>query len=359
MITPILITKYSARGSGTPTSRPRGFHSDTWLLTSVSLLGFALAAASPAFGQPQGSIAGPSTGLVFDNSSHVLRAIRGIPGASLIADPVDFGFQPTWASASPSLDSALVADSNGVIHVFQLNGVKPVEPTVDGLAKAQHVVFSPTGTAAALYGGGSVQMLKGLPGAPAIAGTLSLGKDHSSQAAAASLGKTRRSTGAPLAISDDGAYLMLVADGGLRVMSLAGDNRKLADATAGTLAAFAPGGHDAAVMDPEAGLALIHDIAGASVPQVLAGPAAHIGLPVAIAFSPDGKKIFIASAAARNITAVDVTTSASTTLACDCTPSGLVRMGSVFRLNELGAGPLWLLDANATDARLVFVPAMQ
>jgi hypothetical protein len=315
------------------------------------------------YGQ-QGTIAGPSTGFVFDNSSHVLRGIRGIPGASLIGDPVDFGFAVAWASVSPSLDSALVADAKGAIHVFQLNRGTPVEYTIDGLATAQHVVFSPAGTAAALYGAGSVQMLKGLPDAPAIAGTLSLGHDYSSQVgAAASLGKTRRSTGEPLAVSDDGAWLLLVSNGGLRVLGLGGDNRKLADVTAGTLAAFAPGGHDAAMVDPETGLALIHDVVGASVLQILVGPGSNLGLPVAMAFSPDASKVFVASAAARNVTAVDVTASASagasTTLACDCTPNGLVRMGGVFRLNEFGAGPLWLLDANTADPHLVFVPAMK
>ena len=305
----------------------------------------------------QGTIAGPSAGFVFDASSHVLRAIRGIPGASLVGDPVDFGFQPAWASVSPALDSAVVADSKGALHLFQLNGGKPAEHTVDGLAMAQHALFSPSGTAAALYGANGVQLLKGLPDAPVIAGTLSLGPDYSAQFAPASLGKTRRSTGEPLAVSDDGGYLLLVSGGGLRVMGVAGDNRKLTDATAGTLAAFAPGGHNAAVVDPETGLALIQDAAGASVRQPLA-QGSPIGLPEAVAFSPDGSKIFVASAAAHNVAAFDVSTGASTTLACDCTPAGLFRMGSVFRLNELGTGPIWLLDAKA-DPRLVFVPAMK
>ena len=308
------------------------------------------------YGQ-QGSIAGPSAGFVFDGSNHVLRGIRGIPGAALIGDSVDFGFQPAWASVSPALDSAVVADAQGALHLFQLNGGQAAEHTVDGIASAQHVVFSPSGTAAVLYGGSSVQMIKGLPGAPAVAGTLSLGQDASPQFAAASLGKTRRSTGEPLAVSDDGAYLLLVSGGGLRIVGVAGDNRKLTDVTAGTLAAFAPGGHDAALVDPETGVALIHDAAGASAPQPLSG--SQTGLPDAVAFSPDGSKVFVASAAARTVSAIDVSSGAATTLACDCTPAGLVRMGSVFRLNEFSSGPLWLLDATAATPRLVFVPAMK
>ena len=43
-------------------------------------------------------------------------------------------------------------------------------------------------------------------------------------------------------------------------------------------------------------------------------------------------------------------------VACDCRPFGLTRMGTAYRLNEFGSGPLWLLDT-AADPRIVFVPA--
>jgi len=320
----------------------------------VSLVGIG---ATVVYGQ-QGTIAGPSAGFVFDTSSHVLRGIRGIPGASMIGDPVDFGFQPAWVAVSPALDSAVVADTTGVIHLFGLTNGKPVQRTVDGLAHSQNAVYSPSGSAAALYGGGSVQMLKGLPDSPVVAGTLSLGQDSSGQFAAASLGKTRRSTGEPLAISDDGAYVLVVSSGSLRVIGTAGDNRRLMDVTAGALAAFAAGGHDAGVMDAATGLWLLHDIAGTAVQQLLAGPDAHIGLPAAMAFSPEAKRIFVASAAARNVASFDAATGAATTLACDCTPAGLVRMGGVYRLNEFSGGPIWLLDARTPEPHLVFVPAL-
>jgi hypothetical protein len=44
-------------------------------------------------------------------------------------------------------------------------------------------------------------------------------------------------------------------------------------------------------------------------------------------------------------------------MACDCAPSALIPMGSVFRLNELGSEPLWLLDSASSERGLVFVPA--
>jgi len=32
-------------------------------------------------------------------------------------------------------------------------------------------------------------------------------------------------------------------------------------------------------------------------------------------------------------------------------------MGGLFRLNDAGAAPLWLLDARSGEARIVFVPS--
>jgi hypothetical protein len=319
----------------------------------------------------QGSIAGPLSGFAFDNSARVLRPIRGIPGASLIGDPIQFGFDLASASVSPGLDSALVFSAvsagspNGAMHLFRINNGTPVERTVDGLAVAQRFVFSPSGTAAALYANGSLQVLKGLPDAPVIAATIPLGTDRTAQFSTAALsnqgGRTRRLIDAPLAISDDGGYLLVVSGGAIRVIGIAGDNRKLMDAAAGAWAAFAPGNHDAAVLDAAAGLSLFTDVAGASVQRVLAGPDSRLASPVGLAFSPDGQKLFVASAGARAVAAFDVasgdSTSARSMIACDCTPTGLVRMGGLFRLNEIGSQPLWLLDARTIEPRMIFVPA--
>ena len=120
---------------------------------------------------------------------------------------------------------------------------------------------------------------------------------------------------------------------------------------AGALAAFAPGSHDAAVIH-SGKLILFQDIAGAATERSFDG----IADPSAVAFSPGGQTLFVASATGRAVTTIQVATGDRSALACDCSPSALIRMGSVFRLNELGTEPLWLLDT-ASDRGLVFVPA--
>jgi hypothetical protein len=85
--------------------------------------------------------------------------------------------------------------------------------------------------------------------------------------------------------------------------------------------------------------------------------AASIPAPSSVAFSGDGRSLFLASTKARSVTAFDLQSGAQNTIACNCAPSNLIRMGNVFRLNELSREPLWLLDPAASAPRILFVPA--
>jgi hypothetical protein len=306
----------------------------------VRFLAFACLAAYSLYGQ-SGKVAAPSAGFVFDQSAHTLRRISGIPGAALVGDPLDFGLTLLAAYVAPHLDSAFVLDSEGRPHIFRLSADAPAERAVNSLSAPVRIVFSPSGSAAALYSPGSIQVLKGLPDAPQVAAAISL---HANL-------RARRPVSDALAVSDDGAYLLSSAGGPLELITVAGDNRQVLDSTAGTLAAFAPGGHDAAIVN-SGKLTLILDVSGAATQRSFPGIAA----PSALAFSPDGQKLFVASATGRAVTAIQVSTGDRSSLACDCAPAALVAMGSVFRLNELGAAPLWLLDT-ASDRGLFFVPA--
>jgi len=301
------------------------------ILVSVCL------AACSLYGQA-GKLAAPSSGFVFDRSAQALRRIQGIPGAALVGAPVEFGFAVSAAYVAPLLDCVFVLDGDGQAHLFRLTADAPLERAVDSLGAPRRVVFSPSGSAAALYSPGSVQVIKGLPDAPAVSATISLHRNL----------RARRPLPDTLAISDDGAYLLYGTGGPIELIGVAGNSRQI---MAGALAAFAPGGHDAAVIS-SGKLILFQDIAGAATERSFDG----IETPSAAAFSPDGQKLFVASATGRAVTTIQVATGDRSALACDCAPSALTPMGSVFRLNELGSEPLWLLDT-ASERGLVFVPA--
>ena len=306
----------------------------------MRILVISCLAACSLYGQ-LGKIAGPSTGFVFDPSAHTLRRIQGIPGAALVGAPVEFGFAVSAAYVAPRLDSVFVLAGDGRAHLFRLTADAPLELAVDSLGAPLRVVFSPSGSAAALYTPGSVQVIKGLPDAPVVAATWSL----------RAIPRQRRPLPFTLAISDDGAYLLYGTGGPIELIGGAGVSRRFVDGAPDALAAFAPGGHDAAVVH-SGKLILFRDIAGAATDRSFDGIAA----PSAAAFSPDGQRLFVSSATGRAVTTIQVATGDRSALACDCTPSALVPMGSVYRLNELGTEPLWLLDT-ASDRGLIFVPA--
>lgn len=303
------------------------------------------AVGAAALAAQQGSINGPLAGYVFDGRTKALRTIHGIPGASMLGETVDFGTQPASVWVSPKSDSALVVDASGAPHVFRLDAGRAVERTTEGLVAPERAVYSPSGTALAVITPGSVRIYQGLPDAPTVSGTIELPADRGAPAVR---GKRPRPGLGPVAVSDDGKYLLYGNADAVELLGVAGDSRQLTTAAPGATVLFAPGGRDAAVIDAQA-IALFHDAAGAATVRRLPGVTGIRGAD----FSPDGKQLFIAGSAVRSI---DTATGDSIEIACNCRPTGLVRMGSAFRLNDLGSGPIWLLDA-AADPRIVFVPA--
>ena len=136
-----------------------------WLLQIV----IAVFLAGVAAGQTGTALSGPTLGLVFDSSQSALRPIRGIPGAASLGDPVNAGFSLASATVSPQQGYAIAlkADDSSVVLV-RAGGASAAIP---GARPAPAlVVFSPAGTAAALYdsGAGRVQILTGLPDAAAV-----------------------------------------------------------------------------------------------------------------------------------------------------------------------------------------------
>ena len=288
---------------------------------------------------------GPVTGFVFDQAARALRPILGLPGASTFGDPVALGYDLAAAYVSPRQDAALAVGTDGTLHFLRIDGGAVAEKQVDSLATSpDHVVFSPSGKGAAISAGGSIELLKGLPDSPMVAGGIDL-----------SSGTKLNS----LALSDDGAVLLVSTGNAVRLFGSLSDMGKLMDTAGPALLAFAAGGHDAAVVHAAgSGITLFHDLTGAGGSQVLAPVDDTISASSALAFSADGKSLLVASSQGQSVTAFDLTAGARNSIACSCSPKTLAAMGNLFRLNELGADPVWLLDAQASQPRVLFVPAL-
>jgi hypothetical protein len=314
-----------------------------------------IVATSGLLAGQQGNLTGPVAGFVFDGPGRVLRPIKGVPGASLLGDPVGFGIDVAAVYVAPRQDSAFVVGADQSLHLFQLNAGAPTEVSLGGVTgMPDRVIFSPSGTAAALILPGSARVLTGLPGAPMLAGSVKV--DGASFLMTTGAYSTR-SLAPAMALSDDGMYLLTVVQGSVRLLSIQGQNRSLIGAQSNALVAFAAGGHDAAVMDSVTGLTIIRDATGAAGTQVLAAPDEGLAGPAGLAFSQDKLTVYVASATAQSVAAFNLAAASRTAIPCGCTPSTLVPMGNLFRLTDLTVGPLWLLDGTASTPRTVFVPA--
>jgi hypothetical protein len=314
----------------------------------LSLL-FAGAVAGPWL-CAQSGVAGPVSGFVFDQSARVLRPILGIPGASLLGEALEAGSELTAAYVAPGQNWALAVTAGGPAFLLLAHGAVSRISVGGVTASPERVAFSPSGSAVALDAAGRIQVVQGLPEAPRATGALTIGiSGRSAQAAA------RRGLGS-FAVSDDGGYVLYAEGDSIRLWGAAGEDFAVMPAGSNAVVAFAPGGHDAAAADLFAGVVLLGDVAGAGSRRTLAAPGG-LAYPAGLAFSADGRKLFLADAAARSVTAFDLASGAPTVVSCDCVPAGLFPMGGMFRLNDAGAGPLWLLDASSGDARIVFVPA--
>jgi len=306
------------------------------------ILPFLILSAVPVLAQ-QGVVAGPTAGFVYVASTSALRPVRGIPGASMLGDPVRFGFDIAKVYVSPGQDSAIVIGADSSVHVFKLSPDGITERAVTGIAAPPDMVgFSPSGSSVALSIGGKVQVVTGLPDAPAVGNALDPGSPVTK-----------------LAVSDDGAYVLFATSGSVQALGAGGDVRNVMAAGDGALVAFARGGHDGAISDPAgAGVVVLRDLAGSATQTVVAAPDDGTASPVGLAFSADGGKLYLASAAAQSVVSFDLSSGSRTNFACNCTPAGLSPMGNLLRLNEVGTDPVWMLDSGAETPRIVFVPAL-
>jgi hypothetical protein len=296
-----------------------------------------------------GSFNGPVAGYVFDSAAHSLRPVLGIPGASTVGAPVNAGYSFSAAYVAPRQDSFFGVAADGSTHWFVIVAGAVSENAIDGeVASPERIVFSPSGSAAALYTNGAAQIVTGLPGAPVVSATIPLSAPDP---------RHPRRVAPALAVSDDGAYLLVALGNSIQLASKNGVVRPVIQTGADAVVAFAPGGHDAAVAARGNSAMLIRDVPGASSQQILAADGPAFNVPVGIAFSTDGKRVFVASASQQSVASFDLAGNRAD-LSCDCTPSELIPMGAALRLNELSAEPLWLVDSSASP-RVVFVPAMR
>lgn len=313
----------------------------------------AFAAAAALGCAQQGKVAGPIAGYVFDGATHAVRPVLGIPGASILGDVLPLGYDVASATVSPRADSAVVIAADGSLHLVRLAFGQATETPLNGATQQpDRIVYSPSGTAVALLAANRAQIFGSLPDAPTLVATMDLGTAAAAQETMQSVRRGVPATFGSMALSDDGALLLAATGTTVHLVASGAPVNAFDTGGRATVVAFAPGTHDA-VLATRYSVDVIRGVDTLRNQQPLA-PGAPLDSAAGVAFSADGKSLFLSGG--QGVTVFDLTTGASTAVACNCAPTRLERMGNVYRLNDTGSGPLWLLDPAGTP-RIVFVPA--
>jgi hypothetical protein len=315
------------------------------LLCCVLLGG--LAAQEPPVWAP---VSGPVVGHVFESPSGI-RPILGIPGAATLGRPVAPG--PSFESVvfSPARDYALGLLSRGRLVVLLADlssSSRFVELPVRG--GAGRIAISPSGDAAALYypETRTVVVLTGLPDSPTVSWSLEIPYIDGRLAA--------------LAASDGGGAVLIAGTGEqtpVWVLAPGSGAQILSYVSTLPSLTFLAGSDDALIADGGAGsIMLVRDTKGQPVLTQIGGAAEGISRPLAVAVTPDNRRVLVANAEPAGVVSLSLVGEDPVALPCDCRVTGLERLagGAAFRISDPGDGPLWLLDAAGSPPRVVFVP---
>jgi hypothetical protein len=301
-------------------------------------LAILLAAAAGLFAQ---KIQAPLLAYVWDPSTAQLRPLWGSAGAAIPGEPIDAGESVFSAAVSPRQDYVflLTGDSHEAALFDPKTAVSRKLPAVR--PGASQIALSPDGSAAALYfdGAGLVQVIAGLPGAPAAPVDVFLPDLR--------LPLTR------LAVTDDGSLLLIADASGEATAISTGPSRAHSRVVLSgpvTGAAFFPHSQDAIVSSETEVLRLSGPTRG------ILGP----GLPgpVSIAVSSDGGVAVLAAKSGKvRVFHPREAEAPAVDLDCACAPGEITRMNgrAAFRLSG-DASPALSLDAGNTRPQLSIIP---
>jgi len=294
-------------------------------------------------------VGGPVVGLVIDPNSR-LRPVLGVPGAASLGDPIAIDGDLQVAAIAPHQDYVIAWRGDAREFTIVRNPLtSPVASQMDGLAGASSVVVSPSGSAAlVLFATQSVQVVTGLPDAPALAW----------QADLTSFGTMPSA----FTVSDDGAAVLVGFSGSDRtsIYLITPDAGPRVVASAAQLGgmAFAAHKRDALYTDSGSSQAfIVHDLTGAAVSSVLADSSSGATGFAGIASSEDGSAYFVAVTNPNGVLLIDALGGLRGVTPCDCVPTSLalINRSPIYRITSASDGLFWILDGG-TQARIVAVP---
>lgn len=285
-------------------------------------------------GAQNGSLEGPSLGVLWHAGTRTLRPMLGIFGAARLGEPFAAGRVIQTAEVCPYSRCAIALAGEGdqaqATVATWTNGSVDFLPLTGLPSGFGRVVFSPSGKAAGTSVGSSFFRIVGLPAQASV-----------------SEGPVQASSRL-LAVSDSGTLLLAATEGEVTVLyrAAASGVERLASAADVRAASFEADSENAFVLAGDQILTFAGSTAGVSIGATANAAALAVVPPAVVALVPGGV-LLLSRGASNPPERVD----------CDCDPTFLqpLREG-VFQLTRSSAELVWILDVNARAVR--FVPAL-
>lgn len=289
----------------------------------------------------QDPIRGPMLGWVWDARQGTIRGILGIAGSSVLGKGIELEEPVKFAAISGGQEYALalLGDARQLSQI-DLRPAVPLKRAIDAPPGAERIVLSPKGNAAVLVykEPAKLVVLGGLSASASVLREIDL---------------TNEGMPAALAISDDAAVVIAAYPEAEKTIVFfeSGDRTPLDKTGVVTALAFLENSRDALIGAPDGVFRAPN--AGAEPLQLLADTASASAIAAL-----DSLRILIVENSNQSVIEMNLSSLTRRDAQCPCAPTNLTRMAgsSIFRLNEISSGPLWLVEISDNGLRTIFVP---
>jgi hypothetical protein len=291
----------------------------------------------------------PVLGFVYAAGGGEVRAILGIPGASILSHPLALPEGVTSVSFAPGQKYAIVEGVSGAsigLMTFPSADPGPLVQIGGGISQPDIVSFSPNGAAAVVYSTseGHLQVIAGLPDSPQVTRDMT----RSTLPDAVRL----------LALADDGVKLLEgTVNNAVYLLAIGGPQLLESVADLGGIV-FVPKSNDALIFDRNAGtLSLLQSVSSAPSSRLLAN--GLTGLDSKIALQVDSGRAMITSANTNHLWQVDLQSLQVQDLQLPTSPAMLqqLRVSGHYLLSWQSGQPAWIVDTSGGRGAVYFVPA--
>jgi hypothetical protein len=317
------------------------------------------AATARAGNPPQAGLQGPVMGYVFDAGARAIRPINGIPGSSVLGEPLGLPFPVAAAAFSPRSDFVLAASAadDHAAYVLRNPGANSFGSmysiaSINGaISGADGVFLNADASAGVLLASAArqLQVVRGLPASPIAGPAVDL---SSIEGTISAIAIDQAGANVLIAVAADHGGLYLADGQGIHPGPVA---------NFGSPAALALLNEDQDVIVADTAvneLTLIRNFRGTPEVFHLAGERDGVSGPSGLRISPDGHKLYVADSTSRTLDIWNFDAqSMEASYPLDAAPTRVTALqgSSTFLLNDAGDHPLLLLDA--VNPAVYFVPA--